>query len=92
MTDFDQILPADAAAVADELVALVASEISPGTAVAADTDLVMSGIVDSLGVVRIVAWLEERLDTRIDPGDVVIEHFETVDAIVAYLRARGDVA
>ena len=56
----------------------------------ATTDLVMTGLVDSLGVVRIVGWLEDRFGIEIDPGDVVIEHFESVAAMVAYLRGRGD--
>jgi len=55
-----------------------------------DTDLVMSGLVDSLGVVMIVEWLERRLDVTIDPGDVVIEHFASVGSIVEYLHARDD--
>jgi acyl carrier protein len=37
-----------------------------------------------------VEWLERRLDIQIDPADVVIEHFESVDAMVGYLRERGD--
>lgn len=56
-----------------------------------DTDLVMSGLVDSLGVVMIVEWLEQRLHVTIDPADVVIEHFASVDAIIEYLHFRDDV-
>lgn len=55
-----------------------------------ETDLVLTGLVDSLGVVVVVEWIEERLGIEIDPGDVVIEHFESVGAMVRYLRARGD--
>ncbi|MEM1334977.1 MAG: acyl carrier protein [Actinomycetota bacterium] len=53
-----------------------------------DTDLLLSGAVDSMGVVEIVEWIEQRLAIEIDPGDVVLEHFETVDAMVGYLHAR----
>jgi len=52
------------------------------------TDLLLTGLVDSLGVVMIVEWLEDELDIEIDPGDVVLEHFQTVDAMLAYLRTR----
>lgn len=76
-----------------DLARFIDAEVSLGDEpVQPDTDLVMSGLVDSLGVVRIVGWLESRLDIEIDPGDVVIEHFGTVATIVDYLRQRGDVA
>lgn len=75
----------------DDLVAFVDREVSAGhEPVHADTDLVMTGLVDSLGVVLIVDWLEDRLAIRIDPADVVIEHFDTVASMVGYLRSRGD--
>ena len=81
----------DTAALAGELTAFINDEVSLGDdPAAADTDLLMSGLVDSLGVVMIVEWLERRLGIEIDPSDVVLEHFESVDAIVAYLRGRGD--
>lgn len=76
----------------DELIAFIRDEVAAGVDVAldAETDLVMSGLVDSLGVVMIVELLERRLDIRIDPSDVVIEHFASVSAIVDYLDRRDD--
>ena len=77
--------------VCDELVAFIDTEVSlGGEPVLADTDLVMTGLVDSLGVVVIVDWIEERLGIAIDPSDVVIEHFISVAAMIDYLRSRGD--
>lgn len=77
----------------DDLVRFIESDVSPerGVEIGADTDLVMSGLVDSLGVVMIVEWLERRVGITIDPGDVVIEHFASVGAIVEYLHGRDDV-
>lgn len=89
MTTTEHPLPADA--FATELAAFIDREVSSGgETVRPDTDLVMSGLVDSLGIILVVEWLERRLDVRIDPADVVLEHFESVDAMVAYLRSRGD--
>lgn len=51
----------------------------------AETELLMSGIIDSLGVVNLVSWLEEHASVEIDPGDVVIENFETPLAIIAFV-------
>lgn len=50
-------------------------------ALAADTELLMSGLLDSLAVVALVAWLEDETGHHIDPLDIVIENFETPQAI-----------
>ncbi len=71
-----------------ELIDMITAEITYGVAVDADTDLLLTELVDSLGVVRIVTWLEQRLETEIDPGDVVIENFQTVGKMLTYLRDR----
>jgi len=52
--------------------------------IAHDTELLMSGIVDSLGVINLVTWIEDQIGAQIDPGDVVIENFETPDAIMRF--------
>lgn len=65
----------------------IESDVSDGSEpVVGDTDLLLTGLVDSLGVVMIVEWIEARLGMVIDPGDVVLEHFQTVDAMVAFLQ------
>jgi acyl carrier protein len=75
-------------ALAERLRAFVDDEIALDGDVEGSTDLLLTGLVDSLGVVQIVDWIEQELDIEIDPGDVVLEHFRSVDAMVAYLRAR----
>ena len=83
--------PSTPASFAHELAAFIDADVSlGGEQVRPETDLVMTGLVDSLGVVLIVEWLEQRLGITIDPADVVIEHFDTVDNMVGYLRSRGD--
>lgn len=77
----------------DELLTLVNDEVSLDASqlIVGDTDLLLTGLVDSLGVVEIVAWIEDRLGIEVDPIDVVLSNFRTVDAIVAYCDRRvGD--
>lgn len=77
----------------EELLTLIAQDVGPAEEpLTPDTDLLLSGRVDSLGVVRIVHWLEERFDFSIDPADVTLEHFQTVDAIAAYVAHRPGAA
>ena len=85
-------LSTDTALLTSELVTFIDTEVSAGfEPVEPATDLMMTGLVDSLGVVLIVDWLESRLGIRIDPGDVVLEHFVSVEAMVSYVAGRGDV-
>lgn len=72
-----------------DLLQFVASEATgdPSAELGPDTDLLLSGLVDSLGVVQIVGWLEDRLSISIEPVDVVLENFQTVSAIMAYVLA-----
>lgn len=55
-----------------------------------DDDLLLSGLVDSLGVVRLIAFLEEETGLSIPPGEITIENFGTVNAMVAYLEAKAE--
>lgn len=70
------------------LIDMIQSEITFGEPVAADTDLLLTGLVDSIGVIRIVTWMEDHLDIEIDPVDVVLENFQTVARMVAYARRQ----
>jgi acyl carrier protein len=52
-------------------------------------DLLLSGLVNSLGVMRLVSFTQEQFGVHIPPEDVVIEHFQTIDAIARYVEARS---
>ncbi len=54
-----------------------------------ETDLLLTGAVDSLGVIRITQWLEDELDIEVDPIEVTLENFRTVGLIVAYSKTKG---
>jgi len=74
---------------ARRLATFIADEVADADeSIEPDTDLLVTGLVDSLGVVMIVDWLERELAIAIDPGDVVLEHFQSVEAMLAYLRTR----
>ena len=74
---------------AEELLAFIRDEIVVDADVDAGTDLLLTGAVDSLGVIRITHWMEERSGQMVDPGDVTLENFQTVDKMVAYLERRS---
>lgn len=49
-------------------------------------NLLDSGTIDSLGILQIVAYIEERMVTEILPEDVVYENFYSIDALVKFLN------
>ena len=51
-------------------------------------DLLLNGLIDSLGVTRLVAYLEEQTKLEIPPEDVTLENFSSLATIDAYLRLR----
>ncbi len=53
-----------------------------------EQDLLISGIVDSLGVMRLVTHIESQWDITIPPEDVTLENFSTVNNIVDYLESK----
>lgn len=61
--------------------------------VAPDEELLLSGLLDSLMVVRMIAHLEETFTLRIPATDVVLDNMKTAGAISDYLtRAFGESA
>ncbi len=73
----------------EDLKAYMQNELIAGTiALNDDDDLLLSGLIDSLGVVRLIAFIEATFDTHIPPEDVTIENFGTVQAIADYVQSR----
>src|ERR1035437_734389 len=53
-----------------------------------EAPLLDSGILDSLSLLRLVVFLEERFGITMGDSDLLPEYFASVNAICAYLRAR----
>jgi len=53
-----------------------------------ETPLLESGILDSLTLLRLVVFLEERFGITMGDADLLPENFASVNTICAYLRAR----
>ncbi len=51
-------------------------------------NLLMSGLIDSMGIMKLITFIEEKLGIRVPPEDMVIEHFMSVDAITSYLESK----
>lgn len=66
----------------------IESELLSGVTIDGDQELLVSGMLDSLGVMRLVSFIDNKLGIRVPPGDVKLRNFATLDAIVEYLDAK----
>jgi acyl carrier protein len=57
-----------------------------------DMSLLDSGILDSLSLLQLVVFLEERFGITVGDTDLLPQNFASVQTICAYLRAREPVA
>ena len=71
--------------IGDELLEFINAEVTldPSRQIGGETDLLLTGLVDSVGVIEIVGWLEEVAGVEIDPVEVVIDNFQTIDRMLA---------
>ncbi len=74
------------------LLRFVNEEILAGISVAVslEDEIVLDGTLDSLGVTRLIGFVEEEYSLTVPPEDVTIENFRTIRTIAGYLRRRLD--
>lgn len=54
--------------------------------ISSHTALFSSGLVDSFALVTLMMHLEQLGGFRINPGDVTLDNFDTIDKILAFVR------
>lgn len=63
----------------------VIDELLSGREVSDEDALLLSGLIDSLGVMRLVAFIERQRSVTIPPQDITIDNFANLSAIFSYL-------
>ena len=64
--------------------------VRPGDAdVGADESLLDAGVLDSASILELVSFLEERFQLVIPDEELLPDNFETINAIVALVNAKG---
>ena len=72
--------------VESRIIAFIEHELlSPGEPVDRDDDLLSGEIFDSIGVLRLAAFVEEDFKLEMQPSDFVIENFQTVAVLAQYV-------
>ncbi|MEV8631399.1 phosphopantetheine-binding protein [Streptosporangium sp. NPDC051023] len=55
----------------------------------ADYDLLAGGVVDSLGLLKLIAWIEGTFDLAVGDTDLDPENFRTVAAIDSFVEGAS---
>jgi len=53
-----------------------------------DASFLKEGIVDSIGVMELVTFVQSSFGITVDPVDIVPEHFDSVSRLAAFVRKR----
>jgi len=65
---------------------LASQEIEDG--LNATDDLLGGGILDSLGMMKLISFIEETFSIDVAPEDMVIENFMTVENVCEYINKK----
>lgn len=57
-----------------------------------ELDLLSAGVIDSLGILRMVAFMEERFGVKVPDEDVVFENFQNIKVMAEYIAAKKPAA
>ena len=50
--------------------------------------LLAAGIIDSMSMVGLISFLEQKFGMKIDEDDMTPEHFDSVNSIAEYVRKK----
>lgn len=54
-----------------------------------DHDLLAGGVIDSLGLLKLIAWIEDRFALSVHDSDLNPDNFRSVNAIDKFVEAAG---
>jgi len=54
-----------------------------------ETSLLDEGIIDSTGILELVAYLEEQFDIRIEDEEMIPENLDSIDHISEFIKRKS---
>lgn len=56
-----------------------------------EDDLLGGGLIESMGMMRLIQFIEEEFEVKVAPQDMTFENFMTVEAMVNYIEQTKQV-
>jgi acyl carrier protein len=57
--------------------------------VADDTSFIEEGIIDSIGILELVAFLEEKFGIKVEDDEIAPENFESLEKLDSYIKSKA---
>ena len=73
----------------DDLIAYIQTELNIDDPIAGDTELFSSGMLDSVSMIGLIAFIEQKSGSQVPPGDVTLDNFDSIDSILGYVATLG---
>ncbi|CAG0941158.1 D-alanine--poly(phosphoribitol) ligase subunit 2 [Candidatus Brocadiaceae bacterium] len=67
----------------------IVREFKPEVALDNDSQLIQMGIIDSFAIFMLIGFINEQFGVKIDPDDVSLENFETINTIRDLVMTRS---
>ena len=66
----------------------IQDELNDGQQFSPEADIIQQGLIDSMGVMKLLNFLEKRFHVEIELEMVTAENFQTVASIFRFLESR----
>lgn len=54
-----------------------------------DEDLLDQGIIDSLGIMKLIVFIEDTFNLKIDDWEIVPENFQSLNSMASFVQLKG---
>ena len=82
---------ADITAISGDVQAFILKEFLPGENpdnLTESTALITGGILDSIGTLKLVSFLQEKYDIQVEAHEADVDHFNTIADIASYVHSK----
>ena len=70
----------------DNLIRYMREDLGVPQDIGTDTELFSEGVLDSVSMVNLIVYIEEKAKVTVQPSDVTLENFDSVSRIMNYVR------
>lgn len=73
----------------EDLLRFLREELNIDDDIDAQTELFSSGILDSVSMITLITFIEEKTGATVQPADVTLENFDSAERIMAHVASLG---
>ena len=72
----------------DDLISFLNEGLETGTEIGTETELFSSGLVDSVRMMNLIMFIEEKARITVQPDEVTLENLDTPRRIMAFVESK----